>query len=147
MVMRRLRMKRRRVRETWRISNSRSEGMCWLGLLWTGAREGGESAAGTSAFDRMIYVHGSATKCRNKISAQSEMNFVDCWLIVLVSPRLCYNRRQRGEIRLERLHFQGYLKTQNGKRALLETEVWIWQGLAKSPRRVYRSRHACKMVS
>lgn len=49
-----------------------------LGLLWTGAGEGGESAAGTSAFHRMIYVHDSATKCRNKISAQSEMNFVDC---------------------------------------------------------------------
>lgn len=71
-------MKRRRIRETWRMSNSRSEGMCRLGLLWTGAREGGESAAGTSAFDRVIYVHDSATKCRNKISAQSEMNFVDC---------------------------------------------------------------------
>lgn len=35
---------------------------------------GGESAARTAAFCRVIYARASAPKCRNKIGAHSEMN-------------------------------------------------------------------------
>lgn len=111
---------------------------------------GGESTAGAAAFCRVIYVHTSATKCRNKIGAQSEMNFVDCWLIVLVSPLWCYEMRQRGRWGWRECIFKDISRNKMEESAGVKKKknrTVNLTGISRISPCVYTSGHACKMAS